>query len=329
MAKAKAKQLTQELLDMAEQGREIRLTGESEITLQIINQICSILFSKDAAPKDVKSFFMPIFHYLDKVYDYKINFRKEKKPYITMIMEKNYPIECLKWFLERSANVNARDKEEGPNALFYAIKIKRELGDSIEAIKLLLKYKIDLNLDNGYNPVHALAYNDLSEKEKKEIILLLVDYGMPIDAAGYEKSSLLQAECEKRNNKDMVEFLLKLGANALLVNEKGVNSVEAAILGPRFSSAVNTDFQNLQAIIDNQPIEKKLEYIDKAISIAQNYKVHGPGAIFYLQEEKHILTDRLNLEEAVGQKTILNGNIISPTSLEVNLENNKLKINKI
>lgn len=318
MAKSKAKILTQELLTQAKLGQELKLRNEDTISHSIINQMCWFLLM--AHKKVVDNNLMSILCYLDKISDFKINFKKEKIPYLVLALKMDCGIEALKWFIKRGSDVNCT-QSDGISALFYPIK-----HNDIEAVRLLLKHKIKLNTKHIYNPVYGLFFNQ-DTKNKKEITQLLIDAGMKINEP--ENKTILQMECERANNREFVHFLLTLGANPTLKNEMKECAISIAIIGNKFSSAINTDYGNLQVMIDYQAPSQKLEFLNLAINVAQNIKLHKKIAVPYLEEQRIILLEKMNLEKEVNVKKANGDDKTQETENHQKELATKIKANKI
>jgi len=97
--------------------------------------------------------------------------------------------------------------------------------DNEEIAKLILSYKIDVNSKNedGITPIHNVMYPNIAQ--------ILIDSGANInitDNGGNTPLHIQASDGEERN--DVIEVLLKSGADKKILNKQGERAYDIAII---------------------------------------------------------------------------------------------------
>ncbi|WP_039457881.1 ankyrin repeat domain-containing protein [Candidatus Jidaibacter acanthamoebae] len=130
---------------------------------------------------------------------------KGKEPLLNIAIGKN-SYEIAKLLLDHGINPNIRDEGSGEASVMMAV-----CRDNVEMIKLLIKYKADLDLFSwsGYTPLmFAVSMN------RKETIKLLLEAGANVNYQNYDKETALSLAVQ--HCYENVAILLKNGADPCL-----------------------------------------------------------------------------------------------------------------
>ncbi|KAJ5073509.1 ankyrin repeat-containing protein [Anaeramoeba ignava] len=117
-------------------------------------------------------------------------------------------IKCVKYLIGKGADINAIDKDR-KNPLHFACESEKP---SNEIISLLISSGTKPNLRDKRMqiPLHYLVMNE----SKVENIALLLKHGANIHAQNTSRQTPILKACEYNPNPEVIEFLLKNGANA-------------------------------------------------------------------------------------------------------------------
>ncbi len=122
-------------------------------------------------------------------------------------------IESVKKYIKGGIDINICDKN-GNNALVYA-----STNNKTEIVKELIKAGIDINSNNGC-ALRAVSQNGLDK-----IVEILLDSGAKVNCIDIDgRSALTESLCYKFDNINILNLLLKAGANMYHIDNEG-NSV--------------------------------------------------------------------------------------------------------
>lgn len=176
-----------------------------------------------------------------------------KLPLLSKILYSGCSASLVKTLLDAGANPSQRHRHDGGNPLFAAVSV-----DNMEALKMLLRAGVDplIKKNNGASVLHdAIWLNrieiakelapyykicnfspqgytvgyapDMAIHEKRnEILQILIDAGMDVNHPMFNKPLLISAV--QRNRPEMVDILLKAGANKNARDKDGKRAIDYA-----------------------------------------------------------------------------------------------------
>ncbi len=145
---------------------------------------------------------------------------KGKEPLLNIAMYRDR-YEVVRLLLDHGINPNTRDEATGETPVMVAV-----FWDSIEMLKLLIKYQADLDLSSwsGSTPlIYAVIFN------KKEIIKTLLKAGVDVNYQSYYKETALSLAA--KYHPEHIAILLKGGADEKLGETfKRISLLEFAVI---------------------------------------------------------------------------------------------------
>ena len=141
------------------------------------------------------------------------------------------PDRSLLRLVERLAEIKPYDNLEQFNIILEGAPLVSEFlfeSDYTKLLKKISKTSLREKWLGFYTPLMGICCNEsIMNKDKEAVIDKLLEYGEDIDAINEKGESSLFL-CVKRNNRPMIEALLKRGANPNLVDELGVSPMMVA-----------------------------------------------------------------------------------------------------
>lgn len=138
---------------------------------------------------------------------------------LTGKQKSNTPLEVVKFLIENSADINARNKY-GRGAL--------ELVNSLEVYDYLIAQgmRVDTKNNKGLTALHYYDKSHRSENAQK-LIKASLKFGVDIDLKSNEGNTILHQSMQRRDVDDFKEYI-KLGANWLIKNNDGYTPLDLA-----------------------------------------------------------------------------------------------------